>query len=137
MVLGFDARTSTKAVDAVVLPSSDVLLVRQMTARIADEFQWDPDWLNDEAKGFLLGRVELIPLYSNVGIRVFRPSTAQLLAMKLVAWRDDVDIADARLLLKNLSTSIIEETWVSLLAYVRPGLELKARYALEDLWQSA
>ena len=36
------------------------------------------------------------------GIEVRSPDTAQLLAMKLSAWRDDVDIADASRLLDEI-----------------------------------
>jgi hypothetical protein len=36
------------------------------------------------------------------GIEVRSPDTAQLLAMKLSAWRDDVDINDASRLLEEI-----------------------------------
>ena len=51
----------------------------------------------------------------------------QLLAMKLCAWRDDVDIADARRLLAELSGTH-EDIWRQVEAYLQPGRELKAKY---------
>jgi hypothetical protein len=50
------------------------------------------------------------------------------------AWRDDLDIADARLLLGKL-VGKKEEIWSVLRPHVVPGRELKARYAFDDLWE--
>ena len=52
------------------------------------------------------------------------PSIVQLLAMKLAAWRDDIDRKDARLLLSKLHGTFEE---------VRAQM---ASYAFEDLWES-
>jgi hypothetical protein len=55
--------------------------------------------------------------------------------MKLSAWRDDVDIADARVLLRKFQgrrseiRSLIEP-------FLVPGRERKAGYAFDDLWES-
>jgi hypothetical protein len=56
----------------------------------------------------------------------------QLLAMKLMAWRDDQDVADARLLLMKLHGSR-EEIWRLIEKHLLPGRELKSKYAFEDL----
>jgi hypothetical protein len=55
--------------------------------------------------------------------------------MKLSAWRDDVDIDDARVLLSSLSGGR-DEVWMRVAGHVVPGRELKARYAFDDLWES-
>jgi hypothetical protein len=68
---------------------------------------------------------------------VRRPSLEQLLAMKLSAWRDDVDIADARRLLLELAQGrSSDELWQAISPYLVPGDELKAQYAFTDLWES-
>lgn len=54
--------------------------------------------------------------------------------MKLSAWRDDVDVADARRLLQELRGGK-DEIWNEVQKYLVPGLELKAQYALDDLWE--
>ncbi len=71
------------------------------------------------------------------GITVRQPAVDRLLAMKLCAWRDDVDIADAgRLLADLLPIDNREERWQRVVPYLIPGRELKAQFAFEDLWES-
>ena len=55
--------------------------------------------------------------------------------MKLSAWRDDVDIEDARRLLRELAGQR-EQIWAALEPYLVPGEELKAHYAFLDLWEA-
>lgn len=104
---------------------------------MADEHGWPEDWLNNAASGYLIG-VSTGPVVLNApGIEVRQPATEQLLAMKLCAWRDDVDIADAIRLLYDLSdTGDREELWQRIVPYLLPGRELKAEYAFTDLWES-
>ncbi len=95
MVLGFQARTSTKDVDYAPLDVGHPAKLRMWAAQVAAERGWDPSWLNDGAKGFLHGHSTLTRVYNPPGMQVYIPSIPQLLAMKLAAWRDDVDICDA------------------------------------------
>jgi hypothetical protein len=55
--------------------------------------------------------------------------------MKLCAWRDDVDIADARRIMSELPKDR-EQTWRLVAPFLEPGKELRARYAFDDLWES-
>ena len=91
--------------------------------------------LNDAAKGYLIGLSAGDIVFSAPGITVKHLSFAQLLAMKLSAWRDELDIIDARRLLKELSGTR-QEIWQMICPYLVPGDELKAQYAFEDLWES-
>lgn len=71
------------------------------------------------------------------GITVYRPCTAQLLAMKLSAWRDDTDITDARILLEAMVADATQESaWKQVAPFVVYGRKLKAQYAFLDLWES-
>jgi hypothetical protein len=135
MVLGFDARASTRDVDYAPLPTTDNPYLRQLALQVAGRFGWNDDWLNDGGKGYLHTRSLGPEIYQSDGIRVLRPTTGQLLAMKLVAWRDDVDVSDAALLLKELNPPSCDDAWQMVESFVIPGMELKARYALDDLWQ--
>ena len=57
--------------------------------------------------------------------------------MKLCAWRDDLDISDARRLLQEIvSGHGKDEIWASLEPYLVPGDELTAHYAFLDLWET-
>lgn len=55
--------------------------------------------------------------------------------MKLSAWRDDVDIADARRLLRAMNGEQLQ-VWAAIEPYLIPGAELKAQYAFLDLWEA-
>lgn len=135
MVLLFDARLSTKDLDVAILAPKDSALVRKWASQIAEEFSWPQDWLNDAAKGFLVGTSDSQEVFAAEGIVVRVPATEQLLAMKLCAWRDDVDIADAKRLLSELSGDR-NETWKRVEPHLFPGRELTAKYAFDDLWEA-
>jgi hypothetical protein len=127
MVLGFEARQATHDVDAAILWPREARKVRQLAVRVAFERDWPEDWLKDAAKGYLVGLSDGGVIYTAPGIEVRLPSTMQLLAMKLSAWRDDVDISDARRLLEALGqTQNGEQIWQALEPFLLPGEELKA-----------
>jgi hypothetical protein len=111
MVLGFAAREATKDVDVLVRAPA-AAIVRQLAADLAEELGWPADWLNDAAKGFV-GQPSPGPILLEApGIVARAVSVEQLLALKLAAWRDDVDIDDARLLLRNCpSVSSRDALW--------------------------
>ena len=137
MVLRFDARPSTRDVDAVILLPPEARLVRELAKQVAEEQDWNEDWLNDGAKGYLVGISEGPLLFQSPGIEARAPSMEQLLAMKLSAWRDDVDIADARRLLQEVGRGRKQdEVWQSLEPFLVKGDELTAQYAFWDLWES-
>ena len=138
MVLGFDARQSTRDVDVIILAPKEARLVRKLARMVAEEKDWPEDWLNDGAKGYLVGLSSGMPLFSALGIDAQAPSLYQLLAMKLSAWRDDVDISDARRLMKEVlvKSQTSDEIWQQIEPYLVPGDELTAQYAFQDLWEA-
>ena len=137
IVLGFNTRESTHDIDALFLSPPDAKAVRQWSAQVAREFDWPEDWLNDAAKGYVVGPTAGPVILSSPGIEVLRATTEQLLAMKLCAWRDDVDIGDATHLVKELAHTLRrEQIWQGLIPHLLPGHELKAQYAFDDLWES-
>ena len=137
MVLGFQARESTRDVDAVIISPREARVVRELAKQVAEEKDWPEDWLNDGAKGYLVGISVGPVLFHGLGIEARAPSLEQLLAMKLSAWRDDLDISDARRLMLEIKIKGGKETvWHSIEPYLVPGDELTAQYAFLDLWES-
>ena len=136
MVLVFETRQSTRDVDVVILHPAETAQVRAMAQTVAQERGWPADWLNDGAKGFMVGITKGPVVFSAPGIVVRRPAIEQLPAMKLCAWRDDVDIADVRRLLRELQGSR-QQVWEMASPHLQPGRELKAKYAFDDLWEES
>jgi hypothetical protein len=86
MVLVFNARLSTRDIDAIFQPTA---LLRDLARQVGDEMGLPSDWLNDAVKGFQSSRPELtregLPDFPH--LRILRPTTAYLLAMKCMAAR--------------------------------------------------
>ncbi|MBI1881303.1 MAG: hypothetical protein HYR94_24245 [Chloroflexi bacterium] len=135
MVLLYNARPSTRDVDALIVSPQPAQLVRELVKQVAQEYELPSDWLNDGAKGYLVGVSQGSIIFSAPGIIVRTPAVAQLLAMKLSAWRDDIDIEDARRLLQTLRGAR-KQVWAAVEPYLVPGAELKAQYAFADLWEA-
>jgi hypothetical protein len=86
MILAFNARISTRDVDAIFHPPE---LIRKLAGQIADELNLPVDWLNDGVKGFQSARASVtrldVPQFPN--LRIYRPTAEYLLAMKCMAAR--------------------------------------------------
>jgi hypothetical protein len=134
LVMLFGARPATKDVDVLFLrPSAAVF--RAAAALVAGRRGLPEDWLNDAAKGFLVNLELGDAVYESPALKVFAASTHQLLAMKLMAWRDAVDRADARLLLMA-SGGDARAIWDSVARFVPAAWVDKAWYAFQDLWEA-
>jgi hypothetical protein len=119
MVLGYDARQSTHDIDAIFLPPPEPHVVRKWARIVAEEYQWPGDWLNDAVTGYLMGLSSGPVLLVAPGIEARQPLVEQLLAMKLCAWRDDVDIADATRLLRAVEVAVDkEDVWRRIVPYL-------------------
>ncbi len=136
MVLVYESRLSTRDVDVVVLAPKQAHDLRAIARTVAIERGWAEDWLNDGVKGFVVGSSLGRVIFSAPGITVRCPAVEQLLAMKLCAWRDDIDIADAKRLLKDLPGTY-NAVWNKTIPHLQPGRELTAEYAFRDLWEQA
>jgi hypothetical protein len=132
LVLMYDARDATRDVD---ICSSGSAALREAALRVASRLELPEDWLNDGAKGYLQGLLPGKVLLDKPALLVRALGPEQLLAMKLSAWRDDVDISDARLLLDQVQGRRAD-VWSAIEPFLVPGRELKARYAFDDLWES-
>ncbi len=134
MVLLFHARETTKDVDAYIL-RPETWRVRDAVQDVADDLELPRDWLNDGAKGYFVGLSDGQVLHESEALTVRAVSIEQLLAMKLAAWRDAIDRADARLLLSRMDGPA-QEIWRRVERFVPPHEIDKASYAFDDLWES-
>ena len=103
--------------------------------RVAERLDLPDDWLNDGAKGYLVGVTKGEVLYKSTFLIVRAASLPQLLAMKLAAWRDALDRDDAKLLLSRMPGSA-SDVWDIVKPLVPPDQSNKASYAFQDLWEA-
>ncbi len=101
-------------------------------------------WFSDAARIFVTDRTPDTILLSTPGLVVARPTIAHLLAMKLLAWRDEIDQSDAQRLLEELlkeqASSGLPTHRDHIWQMIEPYLssKLRAKYAqayFDDLWQ--
>ncbi|MCY4608891.1 MAG: hypothetical protein OXD40_09880 [bacterium] len=104
MCLVFEARLTTKHVDAVFRPAREV---REAARRV----NFGTDWLNDAVKGYLSERGEFHPFLELPNLRVLTAAPEYLLAMKCMAMRigyEFHDIDDVRFLLRYLNLTELD-----------------------------
>lgn len=113
MALVYDARQSTRDVDAIMMPKS---VLTDAANEVAEEMQLPAAWLNDGVKGYVSTQPELtsegLPQFSH--LRLFCPTPAYLLAMKCLAARADAldhagDKADVQVLCRHLGLRSAEQ----------------------------
>lgn len=131
MALAYDARRSTRDIDAVFQPHGVVL---DEARAVADELGLPHWWLNEQASAYVApgGDAAAPRVFDHPGLRVSAASPEHLLAMKvLAARRRDAD--DIRFLIERLNLTTVEEV-LALCAEVFPDEEVpaRARLVLED-----
>ncbi len=115
MMLVYDARQTTKDVDAIIRPPE---VGRRLAATVAQERGWHDDWINDDVKQFV-SMVETRDVWAPPGlnapaINITKPTAKYLLAMKVMACRRSLpgyggDEADIAFLLKKMSIKNVSE----------------------------
>src|SRR5712691_9083530 len=107
MTLAYRARPSTRDVDAVFKRKNEVF---KAAAQVAREQTLPDEWLNDAAKKFL-GRPDRrpLPILDLPGVRIMAGSPEYLLAMKVLADRNDRDRTDLRFLIRRLGLKSVKE----------------------------
>lgn len=138
MVLAFDARPSTRDVDAIFVPKQDVL---DCAKQVSTEMELEINWLNDGVKGFVSNNGPTtsagMPEYAN--LRIMRPSTEYLLAMKCLASRvadygTDGDKRDVITLLHELELYDATVICDMISSYYKESLlPAKVRFFVEEI----
>ena len=134
MTVAYDARPSTRDVDGIWHPSTEVRTAAAQVAARHDDIE--SDWLNDAVKGFLPAHdpVPTTVIYDGECLTVSVPSPDYLLATKLLASRVGRDEDDI-LLLYDLCGLTTVDQGLDLIERYYPGrpIEAKVRFYLEEL----
>ncbi|MCR9276406.1 MAG: hypothetical protein NXH85_00430 [Pseudomonadaceae bacterium] len=134
MCLAFNARASTKNLDAYFEPAKTI---RDAATRIADRESYAADWLNDAVKGYLSPHGDYEPYLDLSNLKVFVARPEYLLAMKCLAMRlggEFHDEDDVRFLLRYLNISSYQAAVESVTKYYPvEQFPQKALYALEEI----
>lgn len=141
MVLAFNARLSTKDVDAIFHPAA---LIRELARQVAEACNLPPTWLNDAVKGYVSARHETtsgnLPQFPH--LRLTMPTAEYLLAMKCMASRigsatgEADDTADIVFLIRHLNLRTSEDVMRIVEGYYPPDrMPVKARFLVESLFE--
>lgn len=133
MCLVYQARPSTKDVDAVFRPTGEM---RKAIERVAQNFGLRPDWLNDAVKGFVVAHPQRI-LFDLPALKVYAPEPDYLLAMKLLASRvESSDQEDVIFLIKLLKLKGAAEALQILEKYYpRHQIRPATQFFVEELFE--
>lgn len=107
MVLAFNSRESTRDVDAVFAPDTQVL---EAAHEVAVEMRLPKSWLNNQASSYVSGVAGRgTPVFDHPNLRVMITPTEHLLAMKVRAARSVRDTDDIRILLRELKLTKVAQ----------------------------
>lgn len=132
MILAFNARESTRDVDAVFVPKNEIY---EEAEKIAEEMNLPISWLNDRVNGYVSS--ERMPQWEN--LRIMRPTTRYLLAMKCMAARVvDYDTAGDKKDIVHLCKDLGINATAEILGlvedyYPTSRIPVKTRYFIEEI----
>lgn len=135
IALAYDARRSTRDIDAVFEPK---LAVYDAAAEVARRLELPPGWLNDAVKGFLAGDdPDASPVLEVPGLRCLAASPRVLLALKVLAHRVGEDEDDVRLLAAELGVTGAQQVLDVAEDVFGDRLDPAARFFVEQLFGQA
>jgi hypothetical protein len=138
MALAYQARRTTRDVDAVLEPRHAARIVR-VANQVGEAFGLPCGWLNENAReaGYLdAPLLEGPTVLHRASLTVIVPTTDQLLALKLAAIRGQTDIDDVVTLLDRMTARAggEEAIWSRVGGLVREADRANARHNLLKIW---
>ena len=134
MCLAYNARPSTRDIDALFRPAKQV---REAALRVAAQAGIEPDWLNDAVKGFMSENGEFAAFLELDHLRVMVAQPEYLLAMKCLSMRigeEFRDEDDMRFLLRYLNVESYRRALEIITRfYPEERIPQKTLHALEEL----
>ena len=135
MCLMFHARKATRDVAGIFKPST---LIRELVARIAEDQNLPPDWLNDASKAYIQGDFAKQDLINLSHLRVWAPEAKYMLAMKCISARWDTnDRDDVIFLIKFLKLTHPTQVF-NIIEHYYPKRQIpaKTQFFIEELFES-
>jgi len=132
MCIVYDARPSTKDVDAVFQPAK---IIREAAREMAKEYELADDWLNDGVKGFLADHPRKV--FMNLShLVVMVADTEYMLAMKSLSARiDGTDSKDIEFLIAKLKIQSVEEVLNTVVHYYpRRIIKPATQFFIEEIF---
>ncbi|WP_025033542.1 hypothetical protein [Bradyrhizobium sp. DOA9] len=149
LLLTLNREINTGDVDAVFEGNRD--FIKKLAAEMAEEFEWDENWLNDGVKGWLSKRdsdpevralFKTYPSEDQPGLRVYTAKPEYLFAMKCRAMRvggieTNSDIDDIKLLARAIGIKNSQDA-LTLVERFYPHnmLQPKTRLGLEEIFSN-
>lgn len=132
MCLVFQARESTKDVDAIFQPAS---VIRKAALVAAKKVGVSDDWLNDAAKMYFHADPPREPVMELSNLRVWAPSADYMLAMKCLAARFDThDKDDVLFLIHYLELKSSEQIFKIISRYYPDEkVPAKTKFFIEEI----
>ena len=133
MCLAFDARSSTKDIDAIFEPKK---IIYDIAGQMAEEHNLPVDWLNDSVKGFVRPNNEMRVFMNMSNLTVYVPSPEYMLAMKCMSARltGATDEDDIVFLIKYLNIIDVDQVIGIILKYFPENMIMpKTQYFLMEL----
>ena len=135
MCLVYQARNSTKDVDAVFAPTA---ILRKLAAKIAEKRGLEKDWLNDAVRGYLQGNFKRVDVLQLSHLRVWSPEPKYLLAMKCLSARwDSLDKKDVIFLIQKLTLRSKNEVFEIIEGfYPKKQIPAKTQFFIEEVFEN-
>lgn len=133
MCLVFNARNSTRDIDAIFEPTSEIRIAAK---KVAAEMQLPEDWLNDSAKSFFSPLLNKVEIRSWSNLSVWAPTADYMLAMKCISARyDSQDKNDVEFLIKELKLKTAESVFKIIESfYPKKQVPAKTQFFIEELF---
>lgn len=132
MALAYDARRSTRDIDAIFEPK---MVVYEAAAELSEQLGLPVGWLNDAVKDFLAGPdPDASPILDVPGLRCFVVSPRMLLALKVLAHRVGEDEEDVRLLATAIGASTAQQVLAVAEEVYGDRLDAATRFFVEELF---
>lgn len=149
LLLTLNREINTGDVDAVFEGNRD--FIKKLAAEMAEEFEWDENWINDGVKGWLSKRdsdpevralFKTYPSEDEPGLRVYTARPEYLFAMKCRAMRvggieTNSDIDDIKLLARAIGIKNSQDALTLVERfYPQNMLQPKTRLGLEEIFSN-